>query len=278
MSDATRLLAKAGKTFYFATMWLDKSTRYDAAIAYAFCRTVDDIADGDLDQKTRDRLLNDIAQAVVGFDFSHELVKPLEQILSRHPQIAEPLAALVQACRQDTASLIINSEQDLERYAFGVAGNVGLIMYPILGGKLAVGREYAAQLGMAMQATNIARDVVEDLERNRIYIPNAWMDRSDLRQLLVRNIRCEQAVVEAVRKMLRWADERYSRGLSGLCYLAQPNRFAIKVAARCYAAIGDSVIVRGRLSRARATVSTGRKIALACQAGLQMIREPEHHK
>jgi phytoene synthase len=184
----------------------------------------------------------------------------------------------VHACRQDTRALTIDDEQDLEKYAFGVAGNVGLIMYPILGGTLPAGREYATQLGMAMQGTNIARDIVEDLERGRVYIPSTWLDRGDLLQLLANDGRYEQSVVQAVGKLLRWAGERYSRGLSGLHYLAPENRFAIQVAARCYAAIGDRVIVQGRLARRRATVSLGKKIALACQTRLCKERVPEYHR
>jgi len=64
MSDEMRLLARAGKTFYFATLWLDKRVRQDAALAYTFCRTVDDIADGDLEQGARDMHLRDIAGTI----------------------------------------------------------------------------------------------------------------------------------------------------------------------------------------------------------------------
>jgi phytoene synthase len=131
---------------------------------------------------------------------------------------------------------------------------------------------------MAMQGTNIARDIVEDLERGRVYIPSTWLDRGDLLQLLANDGRYEQSVVQAVGKLLRWAGERYSRGLSGLHYLAPENRFAIQVAARCYAAIGDRVIVQGRLARRRATVSLGKKIALACQTRLCKERVPEYHR
>lgn len=277
MSDEMRLLAKAGKTFYFATLWLDKRTRHDAALAYTFCRTVDDIADGDLDEATRDEFLRELVGAINTRDSRHELLRPLEPLLTRHPEVAQPLAALVDACRQDTPALSIADERDLERYAFGVAGNVGLIMYPILGGTLAIGRQYAAELGMAMQGTNIARDVIEDLERGRVYIPHEWLGDADLHQLLTDDGQHEQVVVDAVRKLLRWAEERYARGLSGLQYLASENRFAIQVAARCYAAIGDRVIVQGRLARQRATVSLGKKIALACQTRLFKERVSEYH-
>lgn len=268
MSGEMRLISKAGKTFYFATLWLEKSVRYDAALAYDFCRTVDDIADGNLSRPERDERLHEIARAVTTGDSDNDLVRPLAPLLARYPEVRDPLAALVDACREDVPSLRITNEEDLERYAFGVAGNVGLIMYPILGGHVAAGRSYAADLGIAMQYTNIARDVFEDLDRDREYLPSAWLGERALGHLLTERGGSEEVVVEAVRRLLKLADERYVRGLSGLEYLAPENRFAIRVAARCYAAIGERVIRGGHLTRERAVVPLARKIALACGLGL----------
>jgi len=133
---------------------------------------------------------------------------------------------------------------------------------------VAAGRSYAADLGIAMQYTNIARDVFEDLSRGREYLPSAWLGERALSHLLAERAGSEEVVVEAVRRLLRLADERYARGLSGLAYLAPENRFAIRVAARCYAAIGERVIRGGHLARQRAVVPLARKIALACGLGL----------
>jgi phytoene synthase len=278
MSGEMRLISKAGKTFYFATLWLDKRVRFDAALAYDFCRTVDDIADGALSDGERDAQLREIALAVTHADTTHRLVRPLMPLIARYPEIQAPLAALVEACRTDTASLRIHNEADLERYAFGVAGNVGLIMYPILGGRTDAGRSYAADLGIAMQYTNIARDIFEDLARNRVYVPTSWIGEQDIRKLGADITRSEQVVVEAVQRLLRRADERYARGLSGISYLAPENRFAIKVAARCYAAIGERVIRNGHLVRERAVVPLSRKIVLACSMGLFGERKSNYER
>ena len=265
MSGEMRLISKAGKTFYFATLWLERSLRHDAALAYDFCRTVDDIADGPLSEVDRTVQLNDIEHAVTTGDATQELVGRVAPLLARYPEVRGPLAALVRACREDTPSLRIAHEEDLERYAFGVAGNVGLIMYPILGGEREEGKPLAADLGMAMQYTNIARDIFEDLSRNRVYLPTDWLGERSISELLSHN---PSIVVEAVRRLLRLADARYARGLSGLRYLAPKNRFAINLAARCYAAIGDGVIRHGQLARERSVVSLARKVTLACSMGI----------
>ena len=268
MSGEMRLISKAGKTFYFATLWLEKRVRFDAALAYDFCRSVDDIADAEPARPDRNEFLRETSEAVLRGDADQDLVRPLRPLLTRYPEIREPLAALVEACREDIPSLSISDEADLERYAFGVAGNVGLIMYPILGGRSPQGRSYAADLGMAMQCTNIARDVFEDLGRGRVYLPSSWLSGQDVRALLDEDSVIEPVVVQAVQKLLRFADDRYETGLSGLHYLAPQSRFAIKVAARCYAAIGGRVIRDNRLARERAVVPFSHKVIMACKMGL----------
>jgi phytoene synthase len=270
-----RLISKAGKTFYFATLWLEKRLRHEAALAYDFCRAVDDIADGAMTDSERESKLREIRRAVITGDTNHEMVTRLEPLISRYPEIRGPLAALVEACREDTPSLHIADEEELYRYAFGVAGNVGLIMYPILGGRVDDGRSYATDLGIAMQYTNIARDIFEDLARKRVYLPSNWLGERHMSELLDTNSSTEEVVVEAVRRLLRLSDERYARGLSGLRYLAPENRFAIKVAARCYAAIGEGVIHQGRLARQRSVVSLARKVSLACSVGIFGVQKRE---
>ncbi len=268
MTNEMRLISKAGKTFYFATFWLSKAVRHDAARAYDFCRCIDDIADTSPSRPDRDSYLSGVKSAILDGDNSQELVYPISPLLTRFPSIRQPLAGLVEACRRDVPSLTINDERDLETYAHGVAGNVGLIMYPILGGTSHLGRSYAADLGIAMQYTNIARDVLEDLGRGRVYLPATWISGTTLNAVNTLTPQDEHAVVEAIKKLLLLADERYRRGLSGLCYLAQENRFAIRVAAQCYRAIGERVIRGSHLSRKRAVVSSLSKAAIACKAAL----------
>lgn len=264
MSAEMGLISRAGKTFYFATRWLDRDVRHDTVMTYNFCRQVDDIADARPALPERDSTLCSIAEAVRGKDRRHPLVSPLIPLMERHPEIQEPLVALVEACRNDTPALRIQDEEDLVLYAHGVAGNVGLIMYPILGGTSPLGRTYAADLGIAMQCTNIARDVLEDRAHGRLYLPHSWLTDSAAQDSLDASSHSEDVVVEAVQRLLAFAAERYHRGLSGLQYLAPGNRFAIQVAATCYAAIGTRVIRNGRLARARAVVPLRQKILLAC--------------
>jgi phytoene/squalene synthetase len=119
-----------------------------------------------------------------------------------------------------------------------------------------------------MQYTNIARDFREDRAHGRVYLPLSWLAGRDPRDLLDRSSNTEEIVVGAVQQLLMLADERYARGLSGLHFLSPGNRFAIRVAATCYAAIGNRVIRNGRLAHQRAVVPFSQKLLLACQLGL----------
>ena len=263
MNPELRLMTKAGKTFFFATLWLDRHTRQNAAIAYSFCRRIDDIADSEEVLTHRDNFLTDVAEALRTGRGGIPLVKNVMGLIERFPSIREPLAHLVEACRDDTATLVIRDEADLKRYAHGVAGNVGLVMYPVLGGYEPEGLQPAADLGIAMQYTNIARDVREDLGRGRVYLPSEWLDSIDPRKLPLSELGACTKVTEAVSRLLGLARERYERGLQGIRYLAPENQYAIKVAARCYAAIGDRVIRNGHLVTERAVVPFLSKVALA---------------
>jgi phytoene synthase len=225
---------------------------------------VDDIADAEPPLKERDSLLESLAVAILEGDTSHQIVRPLASLLARFPETRHPLAALTRACRRDCHTLSLQDESELETYAFGVAGNVGLLMYPLLGGVEPEGERFAADLGIAMQLTNIARDVIEDLSRGRVYLPSEWLANRDIRQMAFEDVRADGVVIEAVRRIVQLAHDRYARGLSGLRYLAPENRFAIQVAARCYAAIGEGVIQGDQLAPGRVIVPLSKKISLAC--------------
>jgi len=274
MSDEMHNLRKAGKTFYFASLWLPKHVRLNAARAYDFCRAVDDYADATPARPDRDEKLLAIASAIRNVDGSVPLVRPLIPLITCFPEIQDPLATLVDACREDVPGLTINNESDLERYAHGVAGTVGLIMYPILGGASPLGRSHAADLGIAMQYTNISRDIFEDQARGRSYLPRSWFAGAPLvPPYTTIEDPAGELSVQAARNMLRLADARYARGLSGLQYLAADCRFGIEVAARCYRAIGDRVIANNTLVRNRAVVPLYHKARIACTVALTRTRQ-----
>ena len=241
--------------------------RQQAAIAYCFCRKVDDLADDSPNGPDRLKSLQVIKEALIKEDSSNPDAAGMIELIKLYPEIKEPAISLIEACAADQEGVRIQNETELGRYSHGVAGNVGLIMYPILGGRDLLGRTYAADLGIAMQITNIARDVYEDLGRNRIYIPQDWLGNGDKKGLLGQNLELDSFEVKAaVERLVKIAEAKYSSALLGLKFLDPCSRFSIRIAANCYQAIGDRVIKNDRLVKYRAVVPLHTKLLLALKA------------
>ena len=250
-ADHLKIMSKEGKTFYFASRWLCPEIRNQVAIAYQFCRMVDDIADQVTDLKIREESLAVIYNTIASGSSNNPAFSQILELVAEFPEIQSPLLKLISMCRDDVPGRVIKTEAELFDYAQGVAGTVGLLMYPILGGTLPEGQTAAATLGVAMQYSNIARDVMRDFEENRQYLPKEWLNNHELKDILstsgcmklgISRQEGDSLIVAAVRKLLNLADEYYEQGINGLVYLKPRNRFAIRVAARCYQAIGRRVI------------------------------------
>ncbi|MGL6290807.1 MAG: phytoene/squalene synthase family protein, partial [Silanimonas sp.] len=130
---------------------------------------------------------------------------------------------------------------DLLRYAFGVAGTVGLMMHPLLGCRDADSRRPAVALGVAMQLTNIARDLREDLERGRCYVPSRWPMHALLLDPAVDDATRASAARAAALRLLALADPLYALAAQGFADIPLPRRWSIDAAARMYRAIGGVI-------------------------------------
>jgi len=256
-------MARAGRTFFFASLWLERRVRRDAAVLYCFCRAVDDLADGSPAGPARSAVFESILQDLETGRATGGLTGGAVDLIHRYPQMKEPLRELVRACRRDGPGIDLADEGELLEYARGVAGTVGLVMYPLLGGTDPAGRAHAEALGIAMQCTNIARDVIEDLKQRRVYLPRTWRNGEAIDGLLSGDAAAEACTLRAVRRLLQVAEEQYHFGLSGLSYLHPRCRRAIEIAARCYADIGTRIFEGQGLARQRAVVPLRRKVMIA---------------
>jgi 15-cis-phytoene synthase len=241
-----QVLSHHGKSFALGARFLSKTTRHDVTLLYAFARVADDLADeehlGSLPERMaqlqamhRDALRPDA--------HSTELAHEVGRMLARCGAQSEVLAHFLTSLQQDSGSRHIETEQELMQFAHGVAGTVGQLLCPLLGAP-AHAQRYALALGMAMQLTNIARDVVEDAARGRCYIPAQW---GVSMQALAKPQSSEQAVLSfaAIKQLLALADELYAFAAGGIAQIPQRNRRAIVVASALYRAIGQKILQRG---------------------------------
>jgi 15-cis-phytoene synthase len=265
--EAKAILGRGSKSFALAGMLLGRRARDDAAVLYAWCRRADDR----VDEVDRDDAPAALANLDRGLDdlFDGRVSAPLDvalhELVSRRHIPKDYFKALLDGFAMDAEGAIYRTFSELDLYAYRVAGVVGLMMCHVLGVRDDRCLRAAAHLGMAMQLTNIARDVAEDLARGRQYLPTELVSEPTLREAVKRGgaQACER-VSAAVAAVLRRADDYYRSGLAGIAQLGWRDALAIGAAGRIYRAIGR-IITRRKFDvlAGRAVVPLPRKLGLA---------------
>ena len=188
--DAATEITRASKSnLAFAFIAMSGARRRDITTFYAFCRVIDDIADDDgRDQETKRRELAIWRQSLRG-EFTNEpaLAKPVRQLLSTYPITPEMLEEIITGVEMDVDIRRYAAWDELCVYCHRVASAVGLVSIEIFGYKNPQCRDYAIALGLALQMTNIIRDVAADLKADRIYLPQEDLARFNYREDDLRN-------------------------------------------------------------------------------------------
>lgn len=239
--EATISLQKNGKSFYWASQFLGRKMAQDAARLYAFCRVLDDMADGDIkDGPTR---LEQMQKKLLKQEGVSDPV--LDEFLPFFEEINLPKQAvkdLIYGLLRDQKEVLLKSEAELIKYSYHVAGTVGWMMCPVLKCKNSNAFAFALDLGIAMQLTNIARDVYEDACMGRRYLPSEWVNDLYPSQIIVaaKDPKSENSKIikRGILKVLDRADTYYKSGIKGLVSLPWRAHLAIGVAAFIYRKIG----------------------------------------
>jgi len=271
LTSADQLMSRAGKTFYRAARLLPKLVRRDVVLLYAFCRTVDDLADEPSRPLAKRReSLAALAEALEKGDATQ--MRAAGWPFTARGTLAQAAAMLVEAARNDLDQQQPETMEDVLSYAFGVAGTVGVMMADVLRAA-PEGHGAAVALGMAMQLSNICRDVAEDLDAGRIYLPKQWVAADQVRLALDHGNAAEISPVQrATLHLLTVADDLYQIAYDGIWSLPWRVRWSILAAARCYREIGVEVGRDVERSwRHRAVVRSGRKLWLIAEAGLWLL-------
>lgn len=269
MAACNRLLRAGSKSFHAASMLLPRETRGPATALYAFCRLADDaIDDGPGDPATVALLERRVAAAYAGRPFDHAADRAFAVTVRRFalPQ-AVPLA-LIEGFAWDAEGRRYETFEDLCDYAARVAGSVGVMMTTVMERRHPQVLARAADLGVAMQLTNIARDVGEDARKGRLYLPLAWLREAGIDpDAFLANPDFTPALAGIVARLLDEAAQLYARADAGIAQLPVGCRAGIRAARLIYAEIGHEVVRAGHDSVSRrAVVSKRRKLALLARA------------
>lgn len=251
------VLMTHGRSFRLAGRLLGRRMFRRAASLYAVCREIDDLADEAPDAAVARAALLTLHGEIVAGTAVTALGRRLLDL-----QVDRPASLmLVETMLSDLQPVRMADEAALLRYAYGAAGTVGVMMCDVLGVADPAARTRAVELGIAMQLTNIARDVCEDAARDRLYLPRHWLPDGATPDRLLLD---EAATFGAVQRLLELAERHYRSGALG--YAALPGRaaLAIPVAARLYREIGMQILRIGPryLHRPRYVIPAVRRVGL----------------
>lgn len=271
------LMRGGSKSFFLASLALPRRVRAPAAALYAFCRVADDAIDDSPEpaaalQGLRQRL--DAAYA--GAPAPDVIDRALAGVVSELGLPRTLFDALLEGFAWDAEGRSYESIEDLHAYAARVAGAVGAMMSLAMETRDACSLARACELGVAMQLTNIARDVGEDARLGRLYLPRQWMRDAGLEpQAWLAAPVFDARLARVIERLLSEAERLYARAECGISGLPRDCRPAIHAARLVYAEIGHALEQRGLDSvRQRTVVGTGRKLALMLRASSALLVAP----
>ena len=224
---SNNLISTHAKSFSWAGFFLTKQTFENGSSLYDFCRTLDDIADENISLDSKQQKFNKMKKDFIESNFENILIKNIDKLIKKFNISEKIVLDLFDGIESDIKeSIEFKSKRELLVYSYRVAGTVGLMMAKILKVDSKIALRSAVDLGIAMQLTNIARDVVEDSGRNRKYIDHNFMK---------------------IKETLSMAELFYKSSFKSIKEIPFVNRFAILVARRVYREIGNKIIRKKNL-------------------------------
>lgn len=250
--ESRAVLSRHARSFRWAAWFLPRDAADDAAVLYHLCRHVDDVVDEATDPSLAAEQVEELLAELDGSRPPSPLVAAYQEIAGRRGIPPEPMRDLVLAVASDLGDVRLENDGELVAYCYGVAGTVGLMMCGVIGVRDPAAWRHAIALGIGMQLTNICRDVAEDAQRGRTYLPASRLAQGSLQ--------------EVIEDLLVVADGYYATGREGYRFIPLRTRLAIAVAAEIYHGIGR--VLRAwecDPSRGRAITSWRSKLLGVCR-------------
>jgi phytoene synthase len=279
LAECRRLMRGGSRSFFAASLLLPARYRDSATALYAFCRVADDAIDLSSDPASALVLLRRRLDAIyAGTPGADPADRALAVVVRRCGLPRALLDGLLEGFAWDAEGRRYDTLAELEDYAARVAGTVGAMMALVMETQDATALARACELGVAMQLTNIARDVGEDARNGRLYLPRQWMLEAGLEpEGWLADPQPSPTLDGLVRRLLARADALYARAECGVAALPHRCRPAIQAARLVYAAIGREVLERpGRTMVHRAVVPGRTKLGLMLRALPAALLPPGH--
>ena len=220
----TNLLKKHAKSFYWASFFLSNDVFNKCSSLYNFCRTLDDIVDNDNKLEVKKEIFLKFKKDFMNKNLNNQIINDMWSIINSENISKKIVIDLFDGVETDLEEKVeINSKKDLLVYSYRVAGTVGLMMSKILKVNNRESLRGAIDLGIAMQLTNVARDVCEDNKRNRKYI---------------------QSDFSSIKETIYESEIFYQKSFKAISSISIRSRFSVIVARRIYKKIGDYILMQ----------------------------------
>ena len=223
----SNLLKKHAKSFYWASFFLSSNTLDKCSSLYNFCRTLDDIVDDNNNLSLKREIFSKFKKDFENKNINNQVIKDMWSVIKSESISKKIVIDLFDGVETDLEEkVVINSKKELLVYSYRVAGTVGLMMSKIMKVKNKEALKGAIDLGIAMQLTNIARDVCEDKARNRKYIEHDF---------------------SSIRTIINESQAFYEKSFTSISSIPIKSRFSVIVARRVYRKIGDYILKQNNI-------------------------------
>ena len=240
---ARKITAHYSKSFYFSAQMLPKERRWATFALYGFCRHCDNLIDTPR-QRTETEILREIQRLTEELQIAYNTGESQDPIIRAFILIAKaygiPIAYpldLLNGVAMDVQQTRYRTFDELSLFCYRVAAVVGLMMTHVLGYKNERAFGYAKQLGIAMQLTNILRDIKEDKEMGRIYLPHADLAQFGVTEQDILKEKMTSELKALIKFQIERADQYYTEAIPGISLLKTESQYAIYSAARIYRGI-----------------------------------------
>ncbi len=264
--QASEGIKPIGSSWSMPAKILTKETAQDAIVLYNWLRYIDDLIDDapslqeaqkslQLSRSLVDRIYSDLPEPDV-------LTAAMRSLVNKQSIPRSLFDSFLKSMEMDVKGVHYDTMEQLEEYCYGSSIVIGRMLAKILGVKdEAKALPHITAIGYALQMTNIARDVKEDFDRDRVYLPEEWLIAEGISSETLMDDESAPARMRVVKRLLDRADTEYRKAEEGYIYIPFRNRLTVAAAGRLYEEVGAVIQKNGDI-HVRARVPSGRKRVL----------------
>ena len=269
-------LAIYAKSFNWAGFFLPKKTYDKCSALYDFCRVADNIADDENKIEIKKDNFIKFRNNFLNKNYDDPVIKNMWHLINEFNISTKIVGDLFEGINSDIKENVhLNSKKELLVYSYRVAGTVGLMMAKILNVRKEQSLKSAIDLGIAMQLTNIARDVYEDANMGRVYLPIELIGNVEIDSIIEPSEEQEKNIKTSIKNLLYEAEKFYNSALYGTRFIPLKARLPILIASVCYREIGRKLIRNDCDTwQERTTISTVKKLILVLKAVMYLFTKP----